>query len=79
MTSIVKVPKKQKADYDYLAFSFNGFHSIEDFGVYRISENGIYKDNLNPSTIDKTADNGVSDEQYLLDSKHRLKSFNIRF
>lgn len=79
MASMVKVPKNQSMDYDYLAFSFNGFHSIEDFGIYRISENGMYKDNLNPSTIDKTADNGAADGQYFLDSKHRLKSFNIRF
>ena len=35
---IVRAPKDSKADYSYIAFSFGGLHSYEDFGLYRTSD-----------------------------------------
>jgi hypothetical protein len=36
---IVKVPKDETADYDLLAFSFDGYHSYEDLKILRVSNN----------------------------------------
>jgi hypothetical protein len=35
MSTIVKVPNNTSIDYDFIAFSFKGKHSFEDFGIYR--------------------------------------------
>jgi hypothetical protein len=54
---VVKVPTYENADYDFLAFSFDGKHSYEDFHIYRISDgNDGYKENLVPNQVDKTAE-----------------------
>ena len=42
MASIVKVPRNNTADYDFIAFSFGGKHSVEDFGIYRTGKNDGY-------------------------------------
>jgi hypothetical protein len=52
---IVKVPSNS-TDYSYIAFSFNGMHSYEDMGIYRVSDGAGYTFNLNPSLTDKTVD-----------------------
>ena len=45
--STIKVPTDTGADYDFIAFSFNGKHSYEDFGIYRTSDsNAGYQENL---------------------------------
>ena len=46
--SVVKVPKTQ-GDLDFLAFSFNGLHSYDDFKIYRVSDGSRYNDNLMPT------------------------------
>jgi hypothetical protein len=55
--SIVKVPNISDAEYDYIAFTFKGKHSYEDFGIYRVSDNNNgYADNWNPTLKDSTAE-----------------------
>ena len=44
----VKVPKNKNADYDYIAFSFNGYHSFEDLRLIRTSDSNRYNENLGP-------------------------------
>jgi hypothetical protein len=56
MSTIVKVPQYLNTDYDFIAFSFNGKHSYEDFGIYRISDGSRYNENLIPTLTDKIAD-----------------------
>jgi hypothetical protein len=53
--SIVKVPRIKEMDYDFIAFSFKGLHSFEDFGIYRTSDgNTGYNDNLAPQMKEQT-------------------------
>ena len=47
--SIVKVPSTATGDGSFLAFSFKGKHSYDDFGIYRVSESNRYNDNLVPT------------------------------
>ena len=54
--SIVKSPQTSGADYDYIAFSFKGLHSFEDFGIIRTSDGSRYNENLAPELQDKSAD-----------------------
>ena len=41
---------------DFIGFTYNGKHCINDFGIYRTSDGSRYNDNLVPSMTDKTAD-----------------------
>jgi hypothetical protein len=43
-------------DYDFIGFTYNGKHSIGDFGIYRTSDGSRYNDDLVPALNDKTAD-----------------------
>jgi predicted phage tail component-like protein len=76
---IVKAPKDATMDYDYIAFSFNGLHSYEDFGIYRISDGDRYNDELAPTTQDLTAEVPGGDGMYFFGTHHRQKVFNINF
>jgi predicted phage tail component-like protein len=77
--SIVKVPLDATMDYDYIAFSFNGKHSYEDFGIYRTSDGDRYNENLIPTLQDKTAEVPGGDGMYYFGSTHKQKEFNISF
>ena len=77
--SIVKVPSTASSDMDFLAFSFNGKHSWDDFGIYRISDGDRYNENLSPIMTDKTAENSGGDGMYFFGTNHKQKDFNITF
>lgn len=78
--SIVKVPKIKEMDYDFIAFSFNGLHSFEDFGIYRISDSNTgYNENFSPSLKDQTMEVPGQAGQYYLGTQHKTKEFNIKF
>jgi hypothetical protein len=62
--SIVKVPRDAASDMDFLAFSFNGQHSWDDFGIYRVVDGDRYNENLSPTLIDKTAEVPGGDGMY---------------
>jgi hypothetical protein len=40
----------------FIGFTYNGQHSIDDFGIYRTSDGSRYNYNLIPQLNDKTAD-----------------------
>ena len=77
--SIVTVPSTAKYDYDYLAFSFNGKHSWDDFNIYRVSDGDRYNIDIGPQSQDKTAENSSGDGIYFFGSQHKSKVFNINF
>ena len=77
--SIVKVPKNNTLDYDFIAFSFRGKHSYEDFGLYRTSGGNRYKEDLSPTLTDKTAEASGQDGMYFFNAFHKQKVFNINF
>ena len=77
--SVVKVPRDKTADYDFIAFSFNGKHSYEDFGIYRVSDGNMYKEDITPTLKDKSEEIAGRDGMHLFDTYHAQKVFNINF
>lgn len=78
-TSIVKLPRNPEADYDYLAFSFNGYHSYEDLKIVRTSNGNRYDNQLAPTMKDKTAEVPGADGVYYFGTNYTQKQFNIDF
>lgn len=76
---IVYAPKDSTFDYDYVAFSFNGKNSYDDFGIYRTSDNGRYNLPLIPELSDQTADTVGADGQYYFSTYHKKKTFTVNF
>lgn len=76
MESIVKVPSVA-GDMDFLAFSFNGKHSWDDFGIIRTSDGDRYNENLVPAMQDKTAEVPGGDGMYYFGTTHKQRDFNI--
>jgi hypothetical protein len=66
--SIVTIPSTAQYDYDYLAFSFNGKHSWDDFGIYRVNDGDRYNIEIGPQSQDKTAENTGGDGMYFFGS-----------
>ena len=80
MASIINAPKDRTADYDYIAFSFNGKHSFEDFGIYRTSDsNSGYNETLTRTMTDKTAEVPGMDGQYYFGTQQKNKTFTVKF
>ena len=80
MPTIVKVPNNVNADYDYIAFSYKGKHSYEDFGIYRVSDGTDgYNNELVTTLTDKTAEVPGMDGQYYFGTQCKNKVFNINF
>lgn len=77
--SIVKVPDDKYADYDFIAFSFNGKHSYEDFGIYRTSGGKDYTENLTPVMQDITATVPGADGTFYFGTNYTKRDFNISF
>ena len=64
-------------DYDFIGFTYNGKHSIDDFGIYRTSDGNRYNDNLVPQMTDKTADVPGGDGQYYFYTHYKSRQFSI--
>lgn len=77
--SIVKIPQCVASDMDFLAFSFNGKHSWDDFGIYRVSDGDRYNENLTPALNDKTAEVSGGDGMYYFGTTYKQREFNISF
>lgn len=77
--SIVKVPSQEAQGMDFLAFSFNGKHSWDDFHIYRTSDSDRYNENLTPTLTDKTAEVPGGDGMYYFGTTHKQRDFNISF
>ena len=77
--SIVKVPQCAADDMDFLAFSFNGKHSWDDFGIYRTIDGDRYSENFAPTLNDKTAEVPGGDGMYYFGTTHKQRDFNISF
>lgn len=77
--SKVIIPTTANEDYDFLAFSFNGLHSWDDFKIIRVSDGDRYNTNIGPQSQDKTAENPGGDGMYYFNTSHKQKIFNINF
>lgn len=78
MACIVKAPKNNQADYDYIAFSYNGYHSVEDLKIYRVSNSNRYEENISPNIESKTANVEGYNGEYLFETFHRRKPISIK-
>lgn len=67
----------QASDEDFMAFSFNGYHSKYDLNIIRTSDGGTYNDPLTPTLQDKTAEITGGDGVYYFGTHYRQKNFNI--
>lgn len=76
---IVKVPTNKVTDYDFIAFSFNGKHSYEDFGIYRVSNGDRYDSSLMPTMQDKTAEVPGGDGKYYFGTTYGPKEIPVNF
>lgn len=79
MASTVKVPNDFNFDYAYIAFSFNGKNSYDDFGIYRTSDGSQYSIPLIPELNEKTADSIGNDGMYYFETFHKKINFTIKF
>ena len=77
--SRVIIPSTATNDFDFLAFSFNGTHSWDDFKIIRVSNGDRYGAELGPQMQDKTAENPGGDGMYYFRTNHNQKVFNIDF
>lgn len=64
-------------DYDFIGFTYNGYHSIDDLGIYRVSEGNMYETNLTP-TIQEIS-TSADDVSSLVAINHTEKIFNLNF
>lgn len=80
MASIVKAPNGLLVDYDYIAFSFNGKHSYDDFGIYRISDdNSGYKESITATREEKTFTVPGKDQEMYLGAQFKNRVFEVKF
>ena len=77
--SIVKVPSTANKDYDFLAFSFNGLHSWDDFKIYRTNSGDRYELPTTGQIKDITVEVPGGDGLYYFESFHKEKKFPISF
>lgn len=61
----------------FIGFTYNGKHSIDDFGIYRTSDGNRYNHNLIPQLNDKTADVPGGHGQYYFNSTYKNRQFSI--
>ena len=71
--SRIKVPSTACTDFDFLAFSFNGKHSYDDFGLYRVSNGSRYEIDLTRETKEITAEVPGGDGMYYFGTTHTKK------
>lgn len=62
---------------DFIGFTYNGKHSINDFNVYRTSDGDRYNYDLIPQLNDKTVDIPGGHGQYYFNSTYKTRTFNI--
>lgn len=66
-------------DCDFLAFTFNGYHSLLDLNITRTSDGDRYNHDLTPQIKDMTAENTGGDGMYYFKTNYPSRQFNISF
>lgn len=67
------------ADWDFIGFTYNGYHSIRDLGIYRTSNGNRYDDNLTATMTDKTVDVPGGDGQYYFGTTFKNRTFTVNY
>ena len=66
-------------DFDFMAFTFDGNHSILDLNIIRTSEGNRYNTNLSPQLKDNLSEVSGGDGQYYFGTNHQSQQFSISF
>lgn len=66
-------------DCDFLAFTFDGYHSLLDLNIIRTSEGDRYNTNLSPQMKDVVTEVPNGDGQYYFGTNYPSKQFSINF
>lgn len=66
-------------DNDFIGFTFNGKHSIDDLHIYRVSNGDRYDETSNRALRDQIVDLSGQDGGLWLDSFYKAKHFKISF
>jgi Phage-related protein len=66
-------------DRDFIGFSFNGYSSIDDLGIYRVSDGSRYEESLLPQVKDLTTDIEGRDGTLFFKSNYKAKVLNLNF
>ena len=64
-------------DYDFIGFTYKGFHSIRDLNVYRVSNGSRYDFALAPTITDSSMDIPGNDGMYFFNTFHKQRQFTI--
>ena len=73
---IIKVPNSCE---DFLGFSFNGVHCIDDLHIMRTSEGSRYTENLTPQITERVSTHAGMDGAYFHGVNDRQKVFDVKF
>lgn len=73
------IVKVETQDYSYIGFTFDGKHSIEDFGIYRVSDdNEGYDEALTLEKNDQISSHYGIEGEYFLGTNYKGRSFNVK-
>ena len=64
---------------DFIGFTYNGYHSIRDLGIYRVSDGSRYTEDLAPTMEDKTAEVPGADGMYYFGTRFKERTFNVQY
>ena len=64
---------------DFIGFTYNGKHSIQDLKIYRASNSNRYDDNITAALTDKVVDVPGSDGQYYFGTTFKNRTFTINY
>ena len=73
------VIKASKSCEDFVGFTFNGMHCIDDLKIYRTSDGSRFQENLTPQISEQIGQHNGMDGAYFLGAQHRQKVFDIKF
>lgn len=65
--------------YDFVGFTYNGYHSIHDLKIYRTSNGSRYDDNITATMTDKTVDVPGRDGQYYFGTTFKNRTFTVNY
>ena len=67
------------SDYDFIGFSYNGYHSIDDLNIYRVSDGNRYTDTLTATMKDTTLEAEGGNGTYFFGTQHTRKEIPVSF
>lgn len=70
---------KSPEDWDFIAFTYGGVHSLRDLKLYRVSNGNRYEFNIKNPTQDKTQNNSSADGAFYFSSQQNPLTIVVNF